>query len=348
MSRDRVLVLVWARLFDLSPKTFNRYVMPFSTGRLIVTPVSLSTVMADYDIIDSHTHVFPDLTAAASFSRGVGRQIPHAGDLTDARTMMTEHHVRRVMLLPLLPARHDFEIRTNRGETPDHIKAEIAASWTEYNCWASDTAAAEPHRFSAAVAVDPVLLGEEWARTEIERGASTGIRAIKIMPAWIGCPPDDPRMGVVWELASRFDLPVISQSGLTKDSDISHPDRFEPVVAAYPRVMVVLAHMGLGAEDRTINLAARFPNVFVDTSAWFEVAPNPRSWLNLQRGGTPPTRNDAADLIRNIGIDRVLFGTNYAIRDVATPHEWLHSLPLSESERVQIFSKNYSRVFSQH
>lgn len=300
----------------------------------------------DYEIVDSHTHVFPSAAAGAAFRGPGGGDLPHVGDLDDARAYMERHGVRKLVLLPLVNARRDFELRAEAGDDPEQVKAELGAAWTEYNLWAAGVARAEPDRFKACVAVDPVLFGEEWARAEVERALAAGATAIKIMPAWIGCPPSDPRMNVVWELADENALPVVSQSGLTGYSEVSHPDNFEPVARDYPGAKVILAHMGLGAEDRTIALTARYPNVFVDTSAWFNFMADPASWVHVQRGTSPPTGDEVAELLRAIGIDRVLFGTNYAIRDPAAPHEWIRSAPLTDGERQQIFSENYARVFA--
>ena len=233
----------------------------------------------------------------------------------------------------------------NTTTPAEQVKQEIGDAWTTYNLWAAGVARSEPARFAAAVAVNPVLLGEEWTRDQISQAVTAGARAIKIMPAWIGQPPWDERYRPVWELADRLQLPVVSQSGLTYYSQVSHPDNFEPVAKAYPRVKLVLAHMGLGAEDRMIALTSSYPNVFADTSAWFEVAPDPGSWLNKQRSVAPPTPADALDLLRAIGTDRVLFGTNYAIRNVSIPHRWIRDMALTDGERVQIYETNYARVF---
>jgi predicted TIM-barrel fold metal-dependent hydrolase len=54
---------------------------------------------------------------------------------------------------------------------------------------------------------------------------------------------------------------------------------------------------------------------------------------------------DAADFFRAVGIDRVLFGTNYAIRDPDATLAGVMAMPLTESERQQVFSENYRRVF---
>jgi predicted TIM-barrel fold metal-dependent hydrolase len=300
--------------------------------------------MPDYEIVDAHTHVFPTPAAAAAFRGPHEPGLPAPGTLDDARAYMAKRGVAKLVLLPLVAARRDFELRAAE-EDPERVKAEIGAAWSEYNLWAAGLARTEPDRFRACVAVDPVLLGEDWARAEIERGLASGATAIKIMPAWIGVPPGDAQMRVVWELAGRHEVPVVSQSGLTPYSEVSHPDAFEPVARAHPRVRIILAHMGLGAEERTVALTSKYANVFVDTSAWFNVRPDPESWVNKQRGSPGCTPEEVAELLRAIGIDRVLFGTNYAIRDPEAPHRGLREAPFSEPERRQIFSENYRRVF---
>jgi predicted TIM-barrel fold metal-dependent hydrolase len=253
--------------------------------------------------------------------------------------------VRKLVLLPLIAARRDFDLRVEAGEGPEAARAAIGEAWTAYNLWAAALARAEPDRFRACVAVDPLLLGEDWARDMIERGLAAGASAIKIMPAWIGVPPSDPGMRVVWELADEHGLPVVSQSGLTDYADTSHPDNFAPVARDYPRANVIQAHMGLGAEDRTAALLAEHANVFVDTSAWFNIVAAADSWLHRERGTEPPAPEQVAELLRSFGIDRVLFGTNYAIREADAPHQWIRSLPLAEDERAEIFAGTYRRVF---
>ena len=315
--------------------------------------VSSVAVSGDYDIVDAHTHFHPTAADAAAFRVSLGRSLPLVGDLDDARAYMARYGVRKLVLLPLVAARRDYDARlTALGADADdplaqeRIRSEIADAWSGYNRWAAELARDEPERFTAAVAVDPLLLGEEWAREEIERGLASGARAIKVMPAWIGVPPWHGCMRPVWELADRHGVPVVSMSGLTPYSDVAHPDNFEPVATSHPRVRIILAHMGMGAEDRTVAVTASCPNVFVDTSAWFNVWADPESWLNREPGASPRTPEQVADWFRAIGVERILFGTNNAIQYPALVHESIRATPLTDAERRRIFSGNYSRVFA--
>src|SRR5690349_11796216 len=158
--------------------------------------------MDGFDVVDAHTHVHPTAADAAELRGSLSRSSPSLpGDLDDARATMERLGIRKLVLLPLVHARRLYELGREAGRDDAELRGEIAERWSAYNSWAAHAARAEPDRLLASVAVDPVLLGEEWAQAEIERCVAAGARGLKVMPAWIGCAPDDPRMRVVWEAA---------------------------------------------------------------------------------------------------------------------------------------------------
>ncbi len=55
---------------------------------------------------------------------------------------------------------------------------------------------------------------------------------------------------------------------------------------------------------------------------------------------------ETAELFRRIGIDRVLFGTNYPFVGQADYVDVMEKLPLSEDERRRIGAQNYDRVYA--
>jgi uncharacterized protein len=315
-------------------------------------------------IFDAHTHVHPTAEAAAAlqYALRAARNDPQgrtntgfAGDEADAIATQERLGIRKMVLLPLVYAswefRHRSELARAEGEArdPAEVRAEIAREWSAYNRWAAALAARRPDRFVAMIGLDPVLLGEDWARTEIEECLAAGASGIKLMPAMIGVSPSDERMSVVWELADRHALPVVSMSATTAYSMDAHPDNYEAAVSAHPRMKLILAHAGLGAEDRTAALTRTYDNVYVDTSAWFDQRLNPNSWHNLKdprvADGQAYSLQDAADVFRSIGIDRVLFGTNYAIRFPQPTLDAVRGMPLTASEHEQIFRMNFRTVF---
>jgi predicted TIM-barrel fold metal-dependent hydrolase len=306
--------------------------------------------MADslgHELIDSHTHVFPSVADADAWRRFVPKavKIPRAeGDADDALAVMDRYGIQKMVLLPVLPARLLYRgrrmhaRRANKPARAEDVKTQLADEWSRYNAWAIELAARNPRRFASMVAVDPVLFGDDWTRREFDRGFSRGAVGIKICSTWIGQRPSDERMHLVWEEASARGVPVIAQSGLARfgRDPVAHPDHFAPVLCAYPKVKLILAHFGLKVEESAVTIALRHENVFVDTSAFL-----------VKRVGTADGYSlpEAADLIRRIGVERVLFGTNYAVADPGMYVHNLHALPLSDDERRQVASGNYRRVF---
>ena len=306
------------------------------------------------EIVDAHTHIFPTAAETAAMSSGTAAELEKFdfdGDEADALATMDRLGIRKMVILPLRRPRSDYERRVAELEAAgepvdaDAVMAEVAARWSRYNDWAAELASRRPDRFRAMVGLDPVFLGREWAQGEIDRCLAAGACGLKIMPASIGVAPDDERMAVVWENADRLGLPVVSMCGLTPYSRVAHPDNFEAVASRYPRLKLVLAHSGMGAEREVAALARRHANVNLDTSSWFDQRMHP-SWLNRMDGDRAPfTLEEAAAFFRAVGIDRVLFGTNWAIFPLEAPLQEARALPLTEPERRQLFSENYCRVY---
>ena len=294
------------------------------------------------EIIDAHTHVHQTAADAARFLSAMSdRQAPHVGDLADAERVMEQCGIARMVILPWVHARTEFEsVRRNfcqRGSSEEaSLRSALAEQCTAYNIWAAELARVQPERFTAMVAVDPVMFGEDWARNEIRRGLSSGASGVKIVPVQIGLPPNDDRMAVVWDEAALARVPVVAQSGVFRGveaGNAGHPSHYQDIAACYPRVRIVLAHVGMGAEAAVARLARRHDNVFVDTSQWLSQVP--------ERWSTKA----AAALFRRIGTERILFGSNYPICSPKTFIDKLTRLPLTADELEQIFFRNYHAVY---
>ena len=118
-------------------------------------------------------------------------------------------------------------------------------------------------------------------------------------------------------------------------TDINHPGTFEPILREYPRCRIVLAHMGSGAEAEVARLTKLYPNLFCDTSMWLDHIDKP--------GG--PSMAEAVRVFRDIGTDRILFGTNYPIMDPCEFVNIILRMPLTENERHQILVDNFARAY---
>ncbi len=303
---------------------------------------------------DAHTHIHPSASATKAFMEALEFHGPWDGTIEQALPIMDQAGIATTMIVPLVAdtklLTERIEEEAKRGGKPDRdrLVAQLAAEQSEYNSWAAAAGRKHNGRFAGLIAVNPVLFGEQWTRNEIASRMAEGAVGIKILPMYIGVYPDDPKMAVLWEEANRRELAVLTLAvahvppeGLAKIgvgeqyTDIHHPNRFEAVARSYPRLRLVLAHLGMGAEQDTIRLANKYPNVFTDTSLRLHDVGQPGGW----------SLKETAETFRRIGIDRVLFASNYPFVSQADYVGVMEKLPLSEEERRRIGSENFDRVY---
>ncbi len=303
---------------------------------------------------DAHTHIHPTANATKAFMDALEFHGPWDGTIEQALPIMDRTGIATTMIVPLIAdsrlLAQRIEEEKNRGGKPDRgrIIEQLAAEQSAYNRWAAAARHRYNGRFTGLIAVNPVLFGDQWTRDEIQARLAEGAVGIKILPMYIGVYPDDPKMAPMWEEANRRELAVLTLAvaqvpaeGLAKIgvppqyTDIHHPNRFEEVVRKYPRLKLVLAHLGMGAEQDTIRLTNKYPNVFTDTSLRLHDIGKPGGW----------SLNEAAEMLRRIGVDRVLFASNYPFVSQADYVEVMEKLPLTDAERRQIAYQNFDRVY---
>jgi predicted TIM-barrel fold metal-dependent hydrolase len=298
----------------------------------------------DIPVIDAHTHVHATRAAAHAFMGLLNPALTTTGrdgSVDEASGLMERLSIQTILILPWMFAQRIYERDLQAAGKPANVadealKDRIAADWMAYNAWAITTAKQHPDRFAATCAIDPVLLGEQRTRAQIDRGLALGAIGLKIVPGFMNAYPFDPRMEIVWRVADQRGLTVTAMCAGESPAAFSHPANFEEVARSYPNMRVVLAHMGLrGGEEVVVRLADKYPNVYGETSSW------------LGHVGKPGQRTaaEAVDLFRRIGTDRILYGSNYPLTDAAEYAQILRDLPLTTREKHQIFHENAERVY---
>jgi uncharacterized protein len=205
-----------------------------------------------------------------------------------------------------------------------------------FNRWICDVARARPW-MTPFVAVDPhVLPGEAGAAHLREMAELGGARGIKIHPAVQRFRPDDARMTAIYRQCSELGLAVLSHSGASHGPiEWAEPAAFAPVLQQHPGLKLILAHLGGGRWTQTAELAAAFPQVSFDLCEVIE-------WT-----GAPgaPTDHQLVELIREVGAERVVMGSDYPWYDLRHTVERVHALPgLTDVEREGILGRNAARI----
>ncbi|MCU1401527.1 MAG: hypothetical protein JWN62_4636 [Acidimicrobiales bacterium] len=279
--------------------------------------------------VDAHTHVQPSSAATIQFFERIGMPRPHReGTVAELIDLMDACGIDRITIVPWLPAQDLVVAAVDQGADREDAEQQVINEWRELNGWATAMVREHPGRLTCLVGIDPVLMSREVVAEEVRRRIGEGATGLKISPMFFDARPDDDVVEIVWQLADELGVYVLSACG---GSHVGHhepaakPEYFDAVLRSYPNVRVQLAQLGQIASADVAVLTAKYANVVTDTA--------------MQLG--PDTSPSAmAELIRRIGVDRVLFGTNYPLVDPRDYVEVLSALPLSNDELQQVAHRN--------
>lgn len=168
------------------------------------------------------------------------------------------------------------------------------ATWL--NDWVADFAADVPEAVPTAT-----LFPEPGVERYLADAVRAGARCIKVHVQVGGFDPRDPQLDPAWGLLAEAGLPVVVHCGHGPlPGRFTGLDVFEEVLAAHPRLTAVLAHAGMPDHEFALDLVARYPRVYLDTTMvgvpfMAAMAPLPRDWA-----------------ARLVGItDRIVLGTDF-------------------------------------
>ncbi|WP_066372907.1 amidohydrolase family protein [Herbidospora mongoliensis] len=203
-------------------------------------------------IVDVHTHFMPQRVldkvqayfAGADAYLGFPWPISHGND--------AQEHVREL---------RGFGVVLFTSMIYPH-KPDMAA-WL--NEWAREFAAATPD-----CALTATFFPEESAREYVQDALERNTRVFKAHLQVGQYDPRDPLLDPVWGMIADAGVPVVTHCGLGPV-----PGRFTgagpmtEVLVRHPRLKIVVAHMGLPGYGDFLDLAGRFPDVYLDTTMAF-------------------------------------------------------------------------------
>ncbi len=172
---------------------------------------------------------------------------------------------------------------------------------------------------------------------EVERAVDGGLRGIgELMPHGQDYRLDDlDRMGAIAELATARDIPILTHSSepvghLYPGKGDAFPDRLFTFINAFPALKVIAAHWGGG-----LPFYALMPEVKrALANVWFDSAASPYIY-----------DSSVYHVVRDlVGIDRILFGSDYGLLPIARCAAQIEALDLHTSERDAILGTNAARL----
>jgi uncharacterized protein len=237
-------------------------------------------------LIDWHTHCYlPEHAGAASEAtmRARGVMGGEAGP---------EHHRRGVV----------------DGGAERFVVIKMPTRWGHAipNDFIASYVARYPGRAVGFAAVDPTEAGAEQ---EFERCVRTlGLRGLKLSPVYHGYDPWSREAWRLYEMADAFRVPIMFHLGGAYDPEAAlewgSPLLLDRVGRAFPRLRMIVAHLGQPMMQETVMLMRKNENVFADLSARFH-----RPWQLY---------NGLRIAIEYRVTDRLLFGSDFPVMTTRT------------------------------
>ena len=305
--------------------------------------------MANDLIIDAHVHTYPTAAIGQQALQGMG-QSGCSGTVGELLPVMARGKVSYAVLANMTPT-YDMKMvalkiipasatQKERIEAEREINEKVIDRMKRRNLWSCTSARENP----VLVPLISIDLLQTPADMQAEIGdcvKNHGAKGLKLHPVSNRFYPHDRGLWSTYQKATELGLPILFHSGEAEVAgytqvDFARPANFEQVLQNFPGLTIILAHLGKGFLEESVALAQKYDNVFFDTSAIL-------SGSEIKGGFA--SGGEAVKLIRTIGVNRVLFGSDWPWFDPLLAIQQIESLGFSEEEKLRILGLNAARVF---
>jgi uncharacterized protein len=268
--------------------------MPLAASDETSQVTAFWTRLALPGLIDVHTHFMPErmLAKVWAYFDGVGRATGVSWPIE--YRIDEDDRLRRL---------RGFGVRTFTSMVYPHKPG--MAEWL--NTWAADFAARTPDCLRTAT-----FFPEPGVGAYVAKAIEDGTRVFKAHLQVGKYDPNEPELKPAWGALQDSRTPIVAHCGSGPyPGEFTGPGPISEVLAAFPRLRLIVAHMGLPEYAQFLDLADRYDEVYLDTTMAFtdfteQIAPFP----DALRARLP----DAGE--------RILLGTDFP----NIPYPYLHQL----------------------
>jgi len=208
------------------------------------------------------------------------------------------------------------------------------ASIRKNNDWVIDAAAKNPKLLPIAT-VHPY--DGDAALAELQRVAGRGIRVLKIHPHTQKFDAADPRVLALVKRAGELDVIVLMDNASILPGDC---EKLFNLALAAPKTKFIFAHLGaMNFRFWNILAAARTAEGLFGDNIYFDLS------ATVAMLADSPIKDEFVWTIRNVGVDHVLFGSDYPQFSVARNLAALDKLGLNDQEKAAIRYENARKLF---
>lgn len=247
-------------------------------------------------VIDCHAHVYPDEVA--------NKIIPKMEEIYGVKR---EHDATVASLLASVERGDIYKVVVLPiANRPEHVRL---------NTWYAHLAK-ESNKIIPFGSVHP-----DNDPGELNSFPELGLKGIKFQPNAQLFYPDEDRMFKFYQKALELDLIVVFHAGDEEGGvrgEYSQPESFVKVLQSFPQLRIVLPHLGGFRTWDKLDLVLGYDNVYYDTAH------------------LPGNIDDALliELITQIGVEKIVFGTDFPWSDHRKDKEHMEKLLGAEARRI--------------
>lgn len=305
--------------------------------------------MNSFSIIDAHVHTYPTAKIGEQALQGAGRS-GCAGTVPELLGVMAKggiSHATQGNMTPTYDMKQAAWQKLSPSLSPEEreaaekkINEEIVARMQRRNLWTCQVARENPSLI-ALVSIDLLQSPEEMAAEMEKMVKEHGARGLKLHPVANRFYPQDRRFWPAYRWAGKMNLPILFHAGTADiagytEFDYSRPANFQEVAEAFPELKIILAHLGKGYFREALETAKKYTNIYLDTSAVINGLESDKKFFSDQ---------EIVAFIRNIGVSRVLFGSDWPWFDPLRAIDKIQKLPFNDQEKQMILRENAARLF---
>ncbi len=164
-----------------------------------------------------------------------------------------------------------------------------------------------------------------FCRDELDRCLAAGLCGLKL---WVAVRADDRRLEPLMALAAEHRLPVLHHAWYKTVQACAHessPREIAELARRHPTVDVIMAHL-TGCGQRGVADVRDLPNVYLDTS------------------GSQPVAGLVEYAAREVGAERLLFGSDAPGRDFAVALARIRGSALTVHQQQHVLADNTARL----
>jgi hypothetical protein len=316
-------------------------------------PPPAPRALDDFEIVDAHVHLYRTLTLEKQNVVRAGRRDRDRWAHPEAVTAYLDRQgIASILALPNFPTRQ-MRAAQRRKVPSDLGEAAMAAAYAaidldlvgrvrRQNEWLCELGSQNP-RVVPSIGMQGLFSSEEMVE-EVRLRAGQGARAVKILPGMYHEAPEDHRFWPLYGTCQELGIPITSDTGTlgVAETGVAYgqPMRFLEVLEAFPRLTIVMAHFPSAYWDERVALARRFENLHFDISGGFN-----DDHLEVRDGDRALAVDDAVRIMRSVGVERFLFGSDGPRFLLQPALEQVLGLDLTDIEKALVLAGNARRVY---